>query len=149
MTFREANESDINQIQIVRNSVTENTLSNPELVTDNDCLEFITKRGKGWVCEVDNRIVGFAIADLKEHNIWALFVHPDYDKQGIGRQSHDLMLNWYFNQTSKNIWLGTAPGTRAEIFYRKSGWTEIGVHGKGEVKFEMTIEKWKNKSRAE
>ena len=119
MTFREANIADIKQIQIVRNSVTENTLSNPELVTDADCLEFITIRGKGWVCEIDNQIVGFSIVDLKENNIWALFVHPSHDKQGIGKQLHDLMLNWYFNQTSKNVWLGTAPSTRAEIFYRK------------------------------
>jgi len=146
MTFREANKADIKQIQVVRNSVTENTLSNPELVTDADCLEFITKRGKGWVCEIDNQIVGFSIVDLKENNIWALFVHPNHDKQGIGKQLHDLMLNWYFNQTSKNVWLGTAPNTRAEIFYRKSGWKEVGIHGKGEIKFEMTFENWKNKS---
>lgn len=148
MNFREANKADIKEIQIVRNSVTENTLSNPELVTDADCLEFITKRGKGWVCETDNRIVGFSIADLEENNIWALFVHPDYDKQGIGRQLHDLMLDWYFGETSKKVWLGTAPNTRAEIFYRKSGWTEVGIHGKGEIKFEMTIENWQNKSTA-
>lgn len=148
MTFREANIADIRQIQIVRNSVTENILSNPELVTDDDCLEFITKRGKGWVCEIDNQIVGFSIADLKENNIWALFVHPNFDKRGIGRQLHELMLNWYFNQTSKSLWLGTDPNTRAEIFYRKSGWTEIGTHGKGEIKFEMTFENWKNKSTA-
>ncbi|EID73869.1 GNAT family N-acetyltransferase [Imtechella halotolerans] len=146
MTFREANNTDIKQIQIVRNAVTENTLSDPGLVTDADCLEFITQRGKGWVCEIDNQIVGFSIADLKGNNIWALFVHPSYDKQGIGRQLHDLMLNWYFKQTSKKVWLGTAPNTRAEIFYRKLGWEEVGTHGKGELKFEMTIENWRNKS---
>ncbi|MCH6201807.1 hypothetical protein MMU07_19665 [Aquiflexum sp. LQ15W] len=72
MIIREAIIEDIKQIQIVRNSVTENTLSNPNLVTDEDCEEFITKRGKGWVCEIDEQIVGFAIADLKENNIWAL-----------------------------------------------------------------------------
>ena len=83
MIFREAKAKDITQIQIVRNAVTENALSNPALVTDDDCLEFITQRGKGWVCEIDNQIVGFSIADLKENNIWALFVHPSYDKQGI------------------------------------------------------------------
>jgi len=65
MIIREAKIEDIKQIQIVRNSVTENTLSNPNLVTDEDCKEFITVRGKGWVCEIDKEIVGFAIADLK------------------------------------------------------------------------------------
>lgn len=143
MTFREAKAADIIQIQAVRNAVTENALSNPDLVTDEDCLEFITKRGKGWICEMNSQIVGFSIADLKESNIWALFVHPNFDKRGIGRKLHDLMMDWYFEQTSKPVWLGTAPKTRAENFYRKAGWQEIGTHGKGEIKFEMTFNNWK------
>ncbi|NHN25014.1 GNAT family N-acetyltransferase [Flavobacterium jejuense] len=142
MIFREAKVSDIKQIQKVRNSVKENTLSNPNLVTDEDCEVFITQRGKGWVCEIDNEIVGFSIVDLKEKNIWALFLKPEFEKQGIGRKLHNRMLDWYFEQTKENIWLGTAPNTRAELFYRKTGWTEIGTHGNGEIKFEMTFEKW-------
>lgn len=143
MTFREATIDDIRQIQIVRNSVTENTLSNPNLVTDADCAEFITKRGKGWVCEIGNRIVGFAIADLVDNNIWALFLHPDFENKGIGRKLHDTMLDWYFSRDKTQVWLGTGPNTRAETFYRKSGWTAIGMHGKGEIKFEMTKHDWK------
>jgi len=73
MRIREAKIADIKQIQIIRNSVKENTLSNPDLVTDKDGEEFITVRGKGWVCEFEEQIVGFAIVDLKENNIWALF----------------------------------------------------------------------------
>ena len=145
MTIREATLKDIEQIQIVRNSVKENSLSDPAYVTDKDCEEFLFKRGKGWVCEIDNQIVGFSIADLKEHNIWALFLHPKFEKQGIGRLLHDIMLDWYFTQTNNKVWLGTAPKTRAEIFYRKSGWTEVGLHGKSEIKFEMTMEDWKSK----
>ena len=49
MIIKEVKTEDVKQIQIIRNSVTENTLSNPNLVTDEDCEEFITKRGKGWV----------------------------------------------------------------------------------------------------
>ena len=79
MMIRAAKIDDIQHIQIVRNSVKENTLSNPNLVTDKDCEEFISVRGKGWVCEIDQQIVGFAIADLKENNIWALFVDPEYE----------------------------------------------------------------------
>jgi len=142
MIIREALVSDIKQIQKVRNSVIENPLSNPALVTDQDCEDFMTVRGKGWVCEINGKIVGFSIADLKDNNIWALFIEPGFDKQGIGRKLHDVMLNWYFSQTKETVWLGTAPGTRAEIFYRKSGWTEIGMHGKGEIKFEMTFDNW-------
>lgn len=146
MIIREAKTDDIKQIQIVRNSVKENTLSNPDLVTDADCEDFITVRGKGWVCEVDNKIVGFAIADLKEHNIWALFLNPGFERRGIGKRLHDTMLDWYFERTTHSVWLGTSPKTRAEAFYRKAGWREIGIHGKGEIKFEMTYKEWTRSS---
>lgn len=148
MTIREAKIEDIKQIQIVRNAVKENTLSNPSLVTDEDCQEFITIRGKGWVCEVENKIVGFAIVDLKEHNIWALFLDPNYEKKGIGRQLHKTMMDWYFMQTREPIWLGTDFNTRAENFYRTAGWREVGTNGTKEVKFEMTYNDWtKNPNR--
>ncbi len=146
MKFREAITSDVRQIQIVRNSVKENVLSDPALVTDADCIEYIAERGKGWVCEKDGVLTGFAIADLKEHNIWALFVSPEFEKQGIGRKLHDMMLNWYFTISDVNLWLGTDPGTRAEKFYRKAGWKEIGIHGKREIKFEMTKSQWLSKN---
>jgi GNAT superfamily N-acetyltransferase len=145
MTIREATVNDITQIQVVRNSVRENTLSDPNLVTDRDCEEFMTVRGKGWVCEIDEEVVGFSIADLKDNNIWALFLRPEFEGRGIGRQLHDVMLDWYFQQAKTNVWLGTSPNTRAEKFYRYLGWTEIGTHGKGEVKFEMTFENWANR----
>ena len=78
MIIRKAKIEDIQQIQSVRNSVTENTLSDPNLVTDEDCKTFITIRGKGWVCEMDDEIIGFSIADLKDNNIWALFLRPEF-----------------------------------------------------------------------
>jgi len=145
MNIREAKFEDIKQMQIVRNSVTENILSNPDLVSDKDYEEFIFERGKGWVCEIDSQIVGFSIVDLRENNVWALFLKPGFEKQGIGRQLHDIMVDWYFTQTRDTIWLGTTPKTRAELFYRKAGWKEIGMHGKDEIKFEMTYDSWSKK----
>lgn len=142
LQIREAQKEDIPLIQIIRNAVTENQLSNPALVTDEDCAVFMFERGKGWVAEVDAQMVGFAIVDLRENNVWALFLRPEFEKQGIGRQLHDRMIDWYFAQTKTTIWLGTAPHTRAEFFYRKTGWNEIGMHGKGEIKFDMTYENW-------
>jgi GNAT superfamily N-acetyltransferase len=144
MKIREAILSDIPQIQIVRNLVKENVLSDPSLVPDSDVADYITRRGKGWVCEIANEVVGFSIIDLQDHNVWALFMHPDFEKQGIGKQLHDVMMDWYFAQTQTTVWLGTEPKSRAENFYRKAGWQEVGVHGKGEVKFEMQFADWQN-----
>ena len=53
------------------------------------------------------------------------------------------MLDWYFSQTDLTIWLSTSPGTRAEKFYYKAGWKNVGMHGKGEIKFEMAAASWK------
>ena len=142
MIFREAVINDIKQIQVVRNSVKENVLSNPSLVTDKDCEEYMTIRGKGWVCEIEDQIVGFAIADLKENNIWALFIDPQFERKGIGRELHRMMLDWYFSQSRETVWLGTAFNTRAEKFYRSAGWKEVGTHGSKEIKFEMTYDEW-------
>lgn len=142
-TIREATPNDIPTLARLRLSVRENVLSRPDLITQHDYSEFLFNRGKGWVCEVDGEIAGFSIVDLVDKNVWALFVDPDFEKRGIGRQLHDEMLDWYFSQTNDTLWLGTAPGTRAEEFYRKAGWENAGMHGK-ETKFEMPLEKWRN-----
>ena len=142
MIFREARIEDIKQIQIIRNAVKENILSDPSLVTDQECQEFIMLRGKGWVCEIENQIIGFAIADLKENNIWALFLDPKFEKKGIGKELHKIMLDWYFTKTENTVWLGTEFNTRAEQFYRMAGWKEVGLNGTQEIKFEMTKADW-------
>ena len=142
LMIREATIDDIRQIQFVRNAVKENTLSDPGLVTDKDCEVYISSRGKGWVYVINELIAGFAIADLQENNIWALFLLPEFEKQGIGKQLHDTMLDWYFRQTVQTVWLSTSPNTRAENFYRNLGWTETGIYGKGEIKFEMKYTTW-------
>jgi GNAT superfamily N-acetyltransferase len=144
MIFREALITDIPQIQVVRNSVRENRLSDPALVPDKDVEDYITRRGKGWVCEADGQVVGFAIADLQDENIWALFIQPGFEGKGIGKRLHDDMLEWYFEQNKESVWLGTSPQTRAEKFYRKAGWRETGIHGKDEIKFEMTVAEWRS-----
>ncbi len=137
MILREATIEDIPGIQIVRNAVLENRLSDPALVPDQDVEDYIMRRGKGWVAVEGGQITGFSIVSLMDHNVWALFVHPEQEKKGFGRILHDEMVRWYFSQTRETIWLSTAPGTRAEAFYRKAGWKESGTYGKGEIRFEM------------
>lgn len=147
MNFREATTADIQQIQVVRHLVKENTLSNPALVPDNDVEHYITEKGKGWVCEMDGQIVGFSIADLEGNSIWALFVDPEFDNRGIGKELHRLMMDWYFSKTQDKVVLGTAPKTRAEGFYKRQGWTAVGNYANGEVKFEMEFSDWKKQNK--
>lgn len=142
MIFREATIEDIPGIQRVRNSVHENVLSDPARVTHDDVARYLMHRGKGWVCENEGTIVGFAIADLEDDNIWALFIKPEFEGFGIGRALQYKMLEWYFSSGKDHLWLGTEPGTRAERFYRTTGWKHTGKHGDHELKFEMTRGQW-------
>lgn len=145
--IRVATIEDIRQIQVIRNSVKENKLSNPLLITDAAVEEYITIKGKGWVYETENLIHGFAIADIKNKNIWALFLHPNMEGKGIGKALHNIMMDWYFSQTNEICWLSTDPKSRAAIFYIMPGWNETGDYGKGEIKLEMNVDYWINKSR--
>ena len=142
MIYREAKAEDIPRIMEVRNSVKENVLPDPTIVTAEDCRDYLFRRGKGWVCEVDSLIIGFSIVSLLDKSLWALFLHPEFEKRGIGRKLHELALQWYFEQTKEDIWLSTAYGTRAEQFYQKAGWKAVGAYSEEEVKFEMTYAEW-------
>jgi GNAT superfamily N-acetyltransferase len=142
MIFRIAEIADIPQMTVVRFSVKENILSDPTLVTEADYRDYITRRGRGWVCAIDAKIVGFSIVDLVENNVWALFVHPDFEARGIGKQLHILMLDWYFSQKTDNISLGTDAKSRAANFYRKNKWREIKFHKNGELHFELSAADW-------
>lgn len=136
MTIREALLTDIPQLQVIRLAVKENRLSDPALVPASAYETYLELRGKGWVAEEEGSILGFAIVDLEDANVWALFVHPEAEGKGMGKALHDTLVSWYFAQTDQPLWLSTAPGTRAETFYRRAGWTETGLYGKGEIKFE-------------
>lgn len=146
LTLREAVIDDIPSLQSIRLSVNENVLSNPALVKQSDYVRYITTHGKGWLCEMQNEIVGFAIIDTEQNNIWALFIKPGFEKKGIGKNLHDTMLVWHFSQSINALWLSTDPDTRAETFYRKAGWKETGKLKNGEIKFEMTYSDWKKKN---
>ena len=135
MLFRTATTEDFPAIHQVRMAVRENRLSDPEKVTRADYSEMITRRGRGWVCEIDGQIVGFSIVDLQEKNVWALFLFPDYEGKGIGKKLQALLLDWAFGQGTDYLWLSTDPGTRAELFYEKTGWQKVGLLDNGEMKF--------------
>lgn len=136
--FRIARTADITAMHVVRCAVRENRLSRPDRVTSEDYRLMLERDGRGWVAEVDGRIVGFAVADLARSNVWALFVDPEHDRRGIGRALHDAMMAWFFAQPGvERVWLTTDPTTRAADFYRAAGWRERGLDASGELRFEM------------
>lgn len=136
MAVREALVSDIEAIHVVRTSVKENRLSNPNRISFNDYDEMLTLKGKGWVFEVNNKIVGFAVADATIGNIWALFILPDFEGQGIGKILFSTMVKWLFSRNIAKLWLTTDPKSRAYDFYTKAGWKDVGMYN-NEIRFEL------------
>jgi len=132
---RHAVASDIAGIQRVRAAVRENRLVSI-VITDDDVREAIERSGRGWVIEAEGEVVAFAIGNATSGNIWALFVDPEFERRGYGRQLHDTMVEWLWSQGLDRLWLTTEPGTRAQRFYEAAGWQLMGTTARGELRFE-------------
>lgn len=135
--LRQAVATDVPAIHRVRMSVRENRLVST-VITEADTRRAIEETGRGWVVVDGGDIVAFAIGNSRNGNIWALFVDPEHERRGYGRQLHNEMIAWLASQGVKDLWLTTEPGTRAERFYQRAGWKRIGVAEKGEIRFERT-----------
>lgn len=134
--LRVARREDVAEIQRVRHAVRENRLTS-RVIGDDEVVEHLERRGRGWVVTVQGAVAAFAIGDATNGNIWALFVDPAHEARGYGRRLHDEMVGWMLAQGHASLWLTTAPGTRAEGFYRKAGWRDCGLVASGERRFEM------------
>ena len=135
MIIREATRVDIPALVEVRASVKENILTShisPERIAAG-----LETRGKGWVAEHQGRVIGFSMADREESMIWALFLLPEWEGQGLGRMLLARAVGWLCGEGSESIWLTTEPGSRAEGFYAHLGWVRAGMTDGGEVRFEL------------
>lgn len=137
MSLRIADIADIPAMHEVRLSVRENVLTSSASVTPKRYRTLLSEDGRGWVYELDGAIVGFVVADAVRRNIWALFVRPEHEGQGIGRTLHDAALDWLFAQGSEPVWLETEPNTRALRFYDAAGWQRGNETAKGALRLEM------------
>lgn len=135
--LRQAVAFDIAAIQAVRRAVRENRLISVA-VSDDHVRDAIETNGRGWVIECEGRVVAFAIGNASSGNIWALFVHPDYERRGYGRLLHDTMVDWLWSQGLDRLWLTTEPGTRAQGFYESAGWQLMGTTDRGELRYERS-----------
>jgi len=134
--LRAARTADIPAIQRVRSSVKENRLVST-IITDEDVRTAIEETGRGWVVEKRARSSRSRLATQMTGNIWALFVRPEDEGRGYGRQLHDTMVDWLWAAGLERLWLTTEPGTRAQRFYEAAGWRLTGPTDRGEHWYEL------------
>jgi GNAT superfamily N-acetyltransferase len=137
LLYRVADAGDIPVIREIRAAVRENRLSDPERVPATMVADYLTILGKGWVCERDGVVVGFSFAATRSQSIWALFVLPEHEGRGIGKELLALASGWLFAGGALQVVLSTAPDTRADGFYRKQGWLRGALLANGEVFYSL------------
>jgi GNAT superfamily N-acetyltransferase len=141
LTIRTALADDVTAMHAIRLAVRENRLSFPARVSEADYHARLLRGDGAWVAERAGEILGFAMLDGPSRSIWALFVSPEAERQGVGRALQAVMLEAAFAVWPR-VSLSTSPGTRAESFYRVSGWIPSGTRENGERAFELTRDAW-------
>lgn len=139
MRLREATIDDIPAMHRIRLVVRENRLRDTSWLTPEvyeACLK-PTGTANTWVAEVDGDIAGFATARSPEADVWALFVDPAHEGQGIGRALLDRAVAWLFERGADEVVLATGPGTRADAFYREAGWRRGETLDNGDVRYRL------------
>lgn len=106
----------------IRLSVTENVLSDPSRVTARMYEDYLEAAGRGWVAEIDGAVAAFCYADKNDGSIWALFVAPGHEGQGLAKTLLRLAVDWIFRLGHALARLDTGADTRADRFYRMQGW---------------------------
>ena len=84
-----------------------------------------------WVAQQDQRLAGFAHATLDgaDCKIDKLYVHPDSQRQGIGRALLETVQNWARAQHACRLWLQVNRGnTQAIAAYQKQGFHIVESH---------------------
>jgi len=120
--FREAAYNDLPHMSRIRLAVTENVLRDPARITPQMYADFLEKDGRGWVALVDGEIAAFSYANRIDGSIWALFVDPRFEGQGLGKQLLALATDWLFSLGLTRVTLSTGTHTRAAQFYTRRGW---------------------------
>jgi GNAT superfamily N-acetyltransferase len=133
MGIRRAVRADLPRIWEIRYAVRENPLS-PGQVTDADCDWFLDNSGF-WLWEEHGVVCGFSASDTRNGTVWAMFVDPAHEGRGIGRALFEAALIPLREAGYTRATLSTDPGTRAEAFYRRAGWTAGDLNDAGEVSF--------------
>lgn len=140
-SIRLANLADIDAIFDIRTSVHENHLSREQLaamgISPITVRQAITEAPCAWIAEVNGAPVGFSMADVEDGCVFAAFVLPKFEGNGLGRRLMEQAETFLF-QHHQTIWLETAEASRAYGFYRHLGWQPLESLTEGDVRFEKS-----------
>ncbi len=137
MTFREIQIEDVPALFGVRTSTTENAFSLEELqtagITERSVSIMLQSTHKGWLCEVNQQVVGFSIGNIATGELWVIAVLPEFEGRGIGSKILSLTEQLLWSSGLEELWLVTSVdrSLRAYSFYHSHGWEDGEVTDEG------------------
>ena len=143
MLIRVAHQSDIETLFNIRTSVKENYQSREEIarlgITHESVAQMLATDCRAWIAEIEGKAIAFSFANKTEKTIFGIFVLPDFEDRGAGRQLMEAAENWLWSNNIHAIELitGNDPNLRAYGFYVHLGWTPVGVEQDGLFQGEM------------
>jgi GNAT superfamily N-acetyltransferase len=147
LDFAEADAGEVPEMLEVRLSVLENRLHVDPDTESARYRDILRAGGKAWVCRVGGFVRAFAIADPAAKRLHALFVHPCFKRDGMGRHLHNAAVDWLFAQGLEEIRLATEPVTAAERFFRKAGWRPEDYGEMDDYIFQLEPDIWRVRRR--
>lgn len=137
--IRLAKPADVDGMFFVRTAVTENILTMAQMadmgITQASVTEMLIISPCAWVAVEGDRVVGFSMIDPEEGSLFAAFVLPSHEGQGIGTRLV-LSAEKTLFQNHATAWLETGKATRAAGFYRRLGWGNERDIGQGDIRLE-------------
>ncbi|WP_269789932.1 GNAT family N-acetyltransferase [Stenotrophomonas sp. Iso1] len=140
-TVRRAVAADVEALFDIRTSVTQNHLSREQLAQrgiDAEALAAaVSSAPCAWLAEVEGQAVAFSMIDLDDACLFAVFVRPAFEGQGLGTAVLQPAEQALFAQHAR-IWLSTdgRERVRANGFYRRHGWVQVADLEDGDVRYE-------------
>jgi len=147
MKLRSASARDVETLFDIRCSVTENYQSREELASLDITVESIEGMIASGdyitlIAEEDGQPIGFTMAQISEGYVFACFVRPAFEGQGIGGALMAAMEEGLRSAGVKQAWLstGSEQGLRASGFYRHLGWIDAGYLEDGQIRFTKALQ---------
>ena len=129
MNLRPIEAKDLDEIIEVRTMTRENAFSREALaqlgITAASVANLLDTTHRGWLCEADGKIAGFAIGDGKTGELWVIAVRPEFEGRRIGSSLLSAVERWLRSRGWDEFWLWTSADQkkRAFGFYLRHGWT--------------------------
>jgi len=128
MNVRPIKTADVPALIELRGRTRENAILPERLralgITPESVARQLATTHRGWLCEEEGRIAGFAIGDGATGELWVIAVLPEFEGRGIGSRLLSLVEEWLWSLAWKEIWLWTSADERlrAFAFYTAQGW---------------------------